>query len=116
MDEGWLLRDGQVLASAEVASTRADRRRGLLGRDGAEGALVLTPCRAVHTLGMRFPIDVAFVDGEGRVLRTLTMSRRRIGLPVRRAAYVIEAQAGAFSRWGLAVGDVVELRVGSGDG
>ena len=57
-----LVRDGTVLASAEVATTRRARRRGLLGRDGVDGAFVLRPCRQVHTFGMRFPIDVAWCD------------------------------------------------------
>ena len=62
----WLVRDGDVLAAAEVADGARARRRGLLGRDAFEGALVLRPCRHVHTFGMRFPIDVAFCDRERR--------------------------------------------------
>jgi hypothetical protein len=81
-----------------------------LGRDGLDGALVLCPCRWVHTIGMRFPIDVAFVSDEGIVIKTMQMHRRRIGVPVWRASTVIEAEAGAFARWGLHVGDVVEIR------
>ena len=69
----WLVRDGDVLAAAEIAATARARRRGLLGRDGVEGALVLRPCRHVHTVGMRFPIDVAFCDADGVVLRTVTL-------------------------------------------
>ncbi len=96
-----------MLASAEVAERRGDRRRGLLGRDGLEGAIVLRPCRWVHTLGMRFPIDVAFLDADGVVVKTMHLERRRVGVPVWRARTVIEAEAGAFARWGLHVGDVV---------
>ena len=53
-----------VAVALEVADTRATRRRGLLGRDGlaAGSALMLTPCNAVHTVGMRFAIDIVFVD------------------------------------------------------
>ncbi len=36
----------------------------------------------------------------------------RLGAPVKRGSWVIEAATGAFERWGLAVGDVVELRDG----
>jgi uncharacterized protein len=46
------------------------RLRGLLGRQGllpGEG-LLLTPCHAVHMIGMRFAIDVAFLDADGRVV------------------------------------------------
>ncbi len=106
----WLVSDARVLASAEVADDRPTRRRGLLGREGMEGALVLRPCRWVHTIGMRFPIDVAYLDGDGTVIKTIHMRRHRIGIPVWHARLVIEAEAGAFARWGLRVGDVVEVR------
>ena len=78
----WLVCDGNVLASAEVADERSTRRRGLLGRDGVEGAFVITRCRWVHTIGMRFPLDVAYLDAEGVVLKTMRMSRHRLGIPV----------------------------------
>lgn len=106
----WLVTDDRVLASAELADTKRTRARGLLGRDGIEGALVLRPCRWVHTLRMRFPIDVAFLDSDGMVIRLVRMRRQRMGLPVSRARTVIEAEAGAFGRWGLHVGDVIEIR------
>ena len=106
----WLLRDGDVLASLEVAATRADRRRGLLGRDGIEGALLLRPARSVHTIGMRFPLDVAWCDRDLVVLRTARLGRHRLSRPVLRAHAVLEAEAGTFARWQLAVGDQLELR------
>ena len=106
----WLVSDARVLASAEIAETRSERRRGLLGRSDLNGAFVIRPCRAVHTIGMKFPIDVAFVDADGVVMKTMQMPRHRLGLPMLNARIVIEARAGAFSRWGLRVGDVVEIR------
>ena len=105
----WLCRDDEVLASLEVASGRRARRRGLLGRDSFDGALLLQPCRSVHTVGMRFPIDVAHLDHEGVVLRVCTMPRNRIGLPVRGSARVLEAEAGRFRHWELAPGQVLEV-------
>lgn len=99
-----------------MASDRVSRRRGLLHRDGLEGALVIPTCRWVHTIGMRFPIDVAFLDDAGTVVKTVRMGRHRLGLPVRGATWVIEAQAGAFERWRVGVGDVVEVRDAGSDG
>jgi uncharacterized protein len=107
----WLLRDDRVLASLEIASARADRRKGLLGRDGFEGALLIEGTRSVHTMGMRFPIDVAHLDADGTVLRCATMRRHRLGLPVLRASKVLEAEAGSFERWGICPGQVLEVRV-----
>jgi uncharacterized membrane protein (UPF0127 family) len=106
----WLLREGEVLASLELAESRRARSRGLLGRDGIDGALLLTPARSVHTIGMRFPIDVAFCDSEMRVVRLLTMPRHRVCRPVWRARSVVEAEAGAFARWNLHPGDQLEVK------
>ena len=106
----WLVRDGQVLASVDVADSFGARLKGLLGRDGVEGALLLRPARSVHTLGMRFAIDVAYLDRDLHVLRTCTMRPWRMGRPVPRAHCVLEAEAGTFGSWELHPGDVLELR------
>lgn len=106
----WLVRDGEVLASLEIARTRRQRARGLLGRDGIDGAIYLTPCRSVHTLRMRFPIDVAFVDDDLVVRRVVQLPPGRVTRPCLRARGAIEAEAGSFASWGLTVGDVLEVR------
>jgi uncharacterized membrane protein (UPF0127 family) len=106
----WLLRDGEVLASLEVCETARARTRGLLGRDGVEGAVLIRPAVSVHTLGMRFPIDVAYCDGDLVVVRTATMARNRVGRPVLRSRSVVEAEAGSFARWGLEPGQRLEVR------
>jgi uncharacterized membrane protein (UPF0127 family) len=106
----WLLRDGDVLAAIEVAESFGSRLKGLLGRDGIEGALLLRPARSVHTVGMRFPIDVAFCDASMRVIAVRTLRPQRMTMPRPKATCVIEASAGAFERWGLRVGDELEVR------
>jgi uncharacterized membrane protein (UPF0127 family) len=106
----WLLRDGEVLAALEIADSRSTRRRGLLGRDDFEGALLLRPARAVHTVGMRFPLDVAYCDDDLRVLEIACMRQHRVGAPRWRARCVIEARSGAFERWALRAGDHLEIK------
>jgi uncharacterized protein len=107
----WLLRDGDVLASLETADGARQRAKGLLGRDGIEGVLLIRPSMSVHTLGMRFPIDVAFCDGDLRVLDVVCPMRAwRLGRPRWRARVIIEAEAGSFGRWMLKVGDELEVR------
>ena len=106
----WLVRAGEVLATAEIPKGRRGRARGLLGRDGITGVMVLRPCRNVHTFGMRFAIDVAFCDRDGVVRRVCTVPPGRVSPFVWSAAYVLEAEAGAFARWNLQVGDHLELR------
>ena len=73
--------------------------------------MVLPRTRSVHTLGMRFAIDVAFCDKDMVVLGHGPAPALAVQpCPGRRGRSVIEAQAGAFERWGLRVGDTVELR------
>ena len=104
-----------VASAVEVADDRATRRKGLLGRDHLDpaAALVLTPCFAVHTAFMRFPLDVLFVDRNGIVVKVV----RQMG-PWRIAAAwgahtVIELAAGAVAGTReVRVGD--RLYIGSG--
>ena len=110
MNGSWLLRDGEVLASLEVADSFGARLKGLLGRDGIDGALLLQPSKSVHTIGMRFPIDVAFCTRDLEVLEIVVMGRHRLGRPRLRAHCVIEAEHGAFERWGLRKGDRLEIK------
>lgn len=106
----WLVRDDEVLASLEVADSRRARARGLLGRDDFDGAILLRPCRSVHSFRMRFPIDVAFLDGEMTVVRTARLVPNRVTAPCWSARSVLEAEAGSFGSWELKVGDHLEVR------
>lgn len=106
----WLVRDDEVLASLEVAQGARSRAKGLLGRDGLDGALLIESCRSVHTFGMRFDIDVAFLDAEGVVIKTCHLKRRRSTGVVLKARSVLEAEAGSFREWSLVVGDCLEVR------
>lgn len=106
----WLVIEDRVLASLELAESRRERRRGLIGRDGIDGALLLRHARAIHTFGVRFPIDVAYCDSRMRVVRTAAVNPHRLCLPVPRASCVVEAEGGSFARWGLRPGDVLEVR------
>ena len=116
--QGWLRRDGQVLASLEIADDRRSRRHGLLGREGVDGALLLPRCRSVHTFGMGFPIDVALCARNGSdelVVRAVrTLRPRRVTAPRLHSTTVIEAEAGAFARWGLAAGQCLVVERCSG--
>lgn len=108
--EGGLLRilpGGRLLATTvDVAATRAARRRGLLGRPTVPPgyALVLLPCRAVHTWGMAVPIDVIFVTGAGEVVRVCSEVRPWRVAAAWRAHVAVEVAAGAARDAGVKVG------------
>lgn len=96
---------------AERAVSAGERLRGLLGRPslGADAALVIERCGAVHTVGMRFSIDVVFLDRAWRVVRVVRNVRP--GRPIVwggwRAVRTVEAEAGCLDVAALDAGDVL---------
>lgn len=101
-----------VAHDVEAALDSRSRRRGLLGRDGLQDgqALILAPCGAIHTFGMRFPIDVVFVARDGRVLKIVErLAAWRIAASLRALA-TVELAAGRARRVGLTEGDRLVVR------
>ena len=103
---------GEVVASSvDMALTRRDRRRGLLGRESIapHAAMFIAPCFAIHTVGMEFPIDVAFVDARGTVVRLVHgMVPWRLAASLGGCA-VIELAAGRLAEYGVKIGDRLSL-------
>ena len=86
------------------------RLRGMTGRPapGAGEGLLLTPCRSVHMYGIRFPLDVAFIDRAGVVVASYPSLRP--GARTRwhwDAVHALELPAGTLERSGTAKGDVL---------
>jgi uncharacterized protein len=99
-----------VLASLELARTTRARVVGLIGKKTFEGAMLIEPCRAIHTIGVRFPLDVAYLDKSRTVIAMTRLAPNRIGLPRKGVRAVLEAEAGAFERWRLALGDELDVQ------
>jgi uncharacterized membrane protein (UPF0127 family) len=98
-----------------TAQTFLSRLAGLLGTAAiAEGeGLWIVPCRSVHTLGMRYPIDVAFIDGRGVVIGILEgLPPNRVGRVFRDARGALELRAGTLAATGTAPGDRLEFEGG----
>lgn len=89
-----------------VASTRRTRGRGLARLDvlAADHGLLLEPCRSVHTFGMRFALDLVWLDGRGRVVRVDACVAPRRMRTCRRARAVVECVAGEGERFAAALG------------
>jgi uncharacterized membrane protein (UPF0127 family) len=100
--------NGEVLCERCVlADTFWTRFRGLLGRKElaeSEG-LLIRPASSVHTLFMRFPIDVVFLDREDTVVKVVPVLRPWRLAAARRAGRTLELGAGVCARAGLAVGE-----------
>jgi hypothetical protein len=91
-----------------IADTAVERMRGLLGRGNlaSDEALLLRPCRSVHTFGMRFLIDVLFLDRHGRVVSLHADTPPRRLLFSFRATQTLEMPAGAVRSRAIKSGDV----------
>jgi uncharacterized membrane protein (UPF0127 family) len=90
-----------------VASSFAPRLKGLLGRKSIAGdeGLLVSPAPAVHTLFMRFAIDVVFIDRDLAVIGVSHNLRPWRAAAKRGAAAVLELKAGELARRGVQVGD-----------
>jgi uncharacterized membrane protein (UPF0127 family) len=105
-----------VARDVEAALDSRSRRKGLLGRDRLpdDHAIILAPCGAIHTIGMRFAIDVVFVARDGRVLKIVErLAAWRIAASLRALA-TVELAAGQTRRVGLREGDLLVVQAVAG--
>lgn len=105
-------RNGAILAThAGIANTSELRRRGLLKHESLEegDGLWIAPCEAVHCFGMKFAIDVIYLDKQKKVLKLRpNMGRNRISFCLR-AHSVLELPAGSVEKTATQVGDELEF-------
>ncbi len=107
----------EPLAAAELpgglclhtARRASERRRGLAGLDAlpAERGLLLPRTRSIHTVGMRFALDLLWLDGDGRLVRVdrgVGPRRMRTCLRARAVVEVGAGEADAFARAGVGAG------------
>lgn len=102
----------RTLAYAAVAQTMWTRLRGLLGRrELARGeGLLLVPCNGVHTFGMRFAIDVVFLNKSGTVMQCVENLHPGRWARAPGACMTLELRAGSVRDAALKQGDRLELR------
>lgn len=111
---------GKVVVQVELAETQAERARGLMGRTtlaADEGMAFTFPHDTTSAFWMQdtlVPLSIAFYDESGRIVRILDMEPCRedpCPLYWPRVAYrgALEANRGAFARWGVREGDILRL-------
>jgi uncharacterized protein len=104
--------DGAVVCErCTIADSALPRMRGLLGKRDlpSDEGVLLRPAGSVHTFFMRFPIDIVFLDRDGRVLRIAESVRPWRTAAARGAKAVLELRAGECGRRRLLTGDVLEV-------
>lgn len=106
--------------SIATASTRFDatlargwgRLRGLIGSHEPSPLLLRT--RQVHTFGMKYPIDAAYIDGKGTVIRVARLQPKRLGPFILRARWILEMRSGEAERLGVVAGSRIEIDESAG--
>ena len=104
-----LTRNGETLIPRLTLALRFHERLfGLMGRRplGPEEALLLDPCRAIHTWFMRFPLDLIFLDADQRVVRLVrNVKPWRMASGGPRAVSVVELESGWLAPDAVRLGD-----------
>lgn len=102
----------ELAAHVEIAGESRARRRGLLAKshlDEAAGVWI-APCEAIHTFGMKMPIDVVFLDRKHRARKLVrNLGPARIALCLAGSS-VLELASGAIARSGLQAGDQLQFQ------
>lgn len=97
--------------SVKQAANFWGRLVGLLATDRLPtgAGLIINPCNSIHTFGMRYPIDVIFVDKSNSVVAAISrLKPSRLALQ-RSGAYVVELPAGTIEATFTQRGDILEL-------
>lgn len=106
--------DKIIAQNAQWARDFFSRMKGLLGRKTFSGndnidALLISPCKQVHSIGMNFPFDAIYLDNTMRVIEIFENVRPCRILPFNAAAKsILEMPAGSCKNQGLEVGDVLK--------
>ena len=110
-------RQAYLATDVQVADTHWTRLRGLMGTDAASfpagKGLWIVPCRGVHTLGMRFPIDVVYLNGD-RVIVHIEENLRpwRMAAVRLNASTVLELPSNIVHQTATTVGDEIAIEFG----
>lgn len=101
---------GQVIGDKiKYADSFFLRLKGLLFCEflaPGEGILI-DPCSSVHSFGMKIIIDIAFLDHNFRVLKTVSNMRPGRTAGQKKARYVLEMPSGTNEVKGIKVGDLL---------
>ena len=104
-------KNGETIAKVWHATGYFARLRGLLGRTiDQDGGMLLSPCNAIHTIGMGYAIDALYLDKTLRVLRIDDSIQPGKIMPQQRGArHVLELPDGSAKRLSLSAGDALEV-------
>ena len=101
-----------IATNAQLANTFFTRLKGLLGTSRLEAGkgLIIRPCNSIHTVGMKYAIDVLFMDEHDQILKiVMGMKAGKFSFCRNNSSYVVELPAGVVAATGTAIGDNLSI-------
>ena len=102
----------EIAANVMAATSILKRMNGLLGMDTlAKGeALLIKPCKGIHTIGMKFVIDVIFLDKDNNIIAMKKYMKPNCFTPIYlRAVSALELPAGTIDSTSMNIGDRIKF-------
>ena len=100
---------GNTVIHIRKTQSTLERTRGLLGTSELpeDEGLWITPCNSIHTFGMRYPLDIIYLDKKRQIKKIIpNIKPRRLSLSLL-ASSVIELRAGTIDKLSLKKGDTL---------
>lgn len=104
--------DAVLIPNLDVTASFLERLRGLMFAQSIPDGygLMIRPCKQIHMMNMKFPLDVIYLSEDGTVLHIDEDIRPwKIGKTVKQAVGVVEVNAGTCARLGLDTGDKLTI-------
>lgn len=101
-----------IVENLFLADSFWSRMKGLMGKKDLpeDEGLLLVPCNSVHSMFMRFPIDLLFLNRELRVIKIIDRFKPWKATPIIRDCYqVVELKAGVASKKGVTIKDELDI-------
>lgn len=95
-----------------IADSFFTRLKGWLGKNAVSEneALLIKPCRSVHSFGMKFTIDVLFINSEQVIVGIFeNLEANHLTLTVKQADYVVEIKGGLINKLNIEIGQIIEI-------
>ena len=103
----------QISSKTKIAGSFFERLMGLMGKNGLEKeeCLIITPCNSIHTFFMKFPIDVVFMDREGKVVKLIRgVGPKKMVMPIKGTHFVVEFDSRNEMTCEIEEGDILKIK------
>lgn len=104
--------DATVIRNADVTTKFAERFKGLMFVQSIPDnyGLLIKPCKQIHMLNMKFPLDVIYLSADNKVVHIDENIRPgQIGKTIKEAQCVIEVNSGTCARCGINIDDILTV-------